>query len=235
MTLSGLNTAATFADIYNSRNQLLTYGISDATLMAIRPLIEVPENYYSLAARSRARDLVSFITDQQHYTLSKSTGEMTAFSLSGVDMDEAFYQYYGQDGLLYVLDYGNDRIASFDPDSAFAPVSSFSLNTGVTTANVQFAIGITGSVYLADGLGGGSYYDSTGAFQGTFSLPGGTVGAPYEGASYVSTDSAGRVYIFDSATGFHQYDDVAVPEPGTALAGLALIGLVGAARRRRAF
>ncbi len=193
----------------------------------------------SIAVRSRDAQLLSLIADNQHFTANPITGGLIATPLTGVDMNAAFYQSYGQDGLLYVLDYAHSRIASFDPDNLdnpFAPVRSFNLNPNVMTANVQFAIGLTGSFYLADGLGGGSYYDSTGAFQNTFSLLGGTVGDPYTGDSYVSTDSAGSVYVFDSATGFHQFQDVAVsavPEPSTVMVGFVLIGLAGASRRRR--
>ncbi len=236
VTYAGQNTANPVVAFTTAALRLTTVDMTSRVALAAPSLSGGPEFLFSMAARGRDHDLVSFIGDGQHYTVSKSGGQMTAMPLDDVDMDDAFYQSYGQDGLLYVLDYSNERIASFDPDNAFEPVGSFSLNTGVTTANVQFAIGITGSFYLADGLGGGSYYDSTGAFQGAFSLPVATVGNPYEGASYVSTDSAGRVYVFDRATGFHQYADAAVsavPEPGTTLAGVALLCLAGASRRRR--
>ncbi len=60
------------------------------------------------------------IADNQHFC-SRTTGELIAQPLAEVDMSTAFYQSYGQDGLLYVLDYGGtSRMASFDPDNAFA-------------------------------------------------------------------------------------------------------------------
>ncbi len=233
---SGQNSAGPLLHLVNFQNALVTFNLNGSgNIESTSPRLDASV-ISSIAARSRDAQLLSLIADNQHFTANSITGELIPTALAGVDMSEAFYQSYGQDGLLYVLDYAHSRIASFDPDNAFEPVGSFSLNTGVTTANVQFAIGLTGSFYLADGLGGGSYYNSTGAFQGTFELPGGTLGDSYIGASYVSTDSAGSVYVFDSATGFHQFQDVAgsaVPEPGTALAGMALIGLATASRRRR--
>ncbi|MES2571908.1 MAG: hypothetical protein V4710_17870 [Verrucomicrobiota bacterium] len=235
VALSGQNTASPLLHLVTSQNTILTFKITTGQPITQTPLLDATV-YSSMAARSRDAQLLSLIADNQHFTANPITGELISVPLADVKMSEAFYQSYGQDGLLYVLDYANDRIASFDPDNAFAPVGGFSLSTSVTTANVQFAIGPTGSFYLADGLGGGSYYDSTGAFHGAFSLPGGTVGDPYTGASYVSTDSVGSVYIFDSATGFHQFQDVAVsavPEPGATLTGMALICLAAASRRRR--
>lgn len=102
-------------------------------------------------------------------------------------MSAAFYQSQGQDGLLYVLGYANNRMASFNPDNAFAPMGSFTLNTDpeVVTANSPFGTGLNGSFYLADGLGGGSYYNSTGVFKGTFAAPEGSVADSYTGANYI--------------------------------------------------
>lgn len=219
--------------IISARQFLVTFDILNGSIVSAHIEADV---FSSLAARNRDGNLLSLIADNQHFTVDRFTGELIARPLAGVDMGAAFYQSYGQDGLLHVLDYNNSRMVSFDPDNAFASVGSFDLMPGVTTTNSQFGIGINGSFYLADGLGGGSYYDAAGAFQGTFGLPEDAVASPYTGANYVSTDSAGHVYVFDSATGIHQYQDASVvPEPATS--GLVIGAgalLVAACRRRRA-
>lgn len=230
---AGQNTSAPQFFAVSQQRFLVTFSISTFDT-ASTPRLNAAF-FSSLAARSGDGNLLSLIADNEHFTADRTTGELIAQPLAGMDMSAAFYQSYGQDGLLYVLDYGHSRMASFDPDDAFAPVGGFDLMTGITTANVQFGIGLNGSFYLADGLGGGSYYDAAGTFQGTFALPEGAVADPYTGASYVSTDSAGRVYVFDSVTGFHQFQDASVvPEPATwVLVAGAGVFLVAARRRRR--
>jgi hypothetical protein len=128
---------------------------------------------------------------------------------------ETYYHTYAPNGLVYLLDYGNSRMQAFDPADDFSFVSEFAFESSVLTANMQFAIGPTGKLYLGDGLGGGSYYSATGDFLGTFSLD-----TPFDptldiGVPYLSTDSFGHIYVFDN-TGFHQYLDTAVvPEPAS--------------------
>ena len=157
-----------------------------------------------------------FLRDDKHFTIDFLTGVMSERPLPGVDTATTHFMSYGADGLLYVLDYGNGRIASFDPENTFAAVSSFDLESGVTTANEQFAIGINGSFYLSDGLGGGSYYNSDGVFQGIFALPEGTEAAPYSGKSFINTDASGAILVYDAETGLHQYQDMSIiPEPST--------------------
>ncbi len=178
---------------------------------------------------------ISMITDLGHHTIDRITGTVNAAPLSGVDTATTHFMAYGADGLLYVLDYGNERIASFDPDNAFAPVNNFNLNSdpGTITANEQFAIGINGSFYLSDGLGGGSYYNSLGEFEGVFMLPEGTEGTPYTGQSFINTDARGNIFVYDAQTGLHQYQDTSVvPEPGmVALLGLGMVVLLALRRR----
>jgi len=191
----------------------------------------------SIAASHGPTPTLSLITSGfgtfQHYTVNPATGETTPTAvMSGLDGAEALYQSYGADGLLYILDYGNERMVSFDPTDNFDPIGEFDLQTGITTANVQFAIGVNGNFYLGDGLGGGSTYAADGTYLGSFALPDGVVGDPYTGASYLSADAAGRVYVYDAQTGFHQYQDASVvPEPGTA--ALLILGGLGAFLLRR--
>lgn len=211
----------------NAQRFIVTFTFQNRDIANSQRVLGAPGIFSSLAAESRTSLQLSLIAGALHFSLDSTTGVATETTvMSSLDSTLALYQSFAPNGLLYVLDYGNERMVSFDPDNAFALVGSFDLNPGVTTANLQFAIGITGSFYLADGLGGGSYYDSTGQYQGLFLLPEGTVGDPYSGASYVSTDAEGYVYVFDSATGFHQYQDMSVvPEPSSA----ALLLLAGAA------
>jgi len=157
-TFAGQNTSELLFFAVSSLGTLITYNISAGTFVSTSPIDA--GIFSSLAARDRDDDLLSLIADNEHFTANRITGELIAQPLTGVDMSVAFYQSYGQDGLLYVLDYGQSRMASFDPDNAFAPVGGFDLMTDITTANVQFGIGVNGSFYLADGLGGGSYYDA---------------------------------------------------------------------------
>lgn len=195
-----------------------------------------PQNAYSVAALSL--NPISLLADNSHYTVDPFTGETTERSLAGVDTATTRFMSYGADGLLYVLDYGNDRIATFDPNNnfAFLPLKSFALNPDpeILVANQQFAIGVNGSFYLADGQGGGSYYNSLGQYQGTFGLPTDPVLNPYTGASFINTDAEGNIFVYDSAKGLHQYQDTSiVPEPGTvALIGLGALALLF---RRRVF
>lgn len=212
--------------------QILTYEEKIATVTSLPHLSIEYAITDSIAARS-LNDPISLIEESQHYAVDRLTGVMTPEPLAGVDTATTHFMSYGADGLLYVLDYGNERIASFDPDHDFAPVSSFTLETGVTTANVQFAIGINGSFYLADGLGGGSYYNRQGEFQGVFALPGDATTSTYAGASYLTTAADGSVYVYDNAYGFQEYKDIsAVPEPSTyALAISALLGALILRRR----
>lgn len=210
---------------------IITYDWNDLLTTSL-PFISVElETLTSLAAQSLNGSL-SLIGDNQHYTVNRLTGQMTDRPLAGVDTATTKFMSYGGDGLLYVLDYGNSRIASFDPDNAFAAIGSFTLETGVPTANQQFAIGINGSFYLADGSGGGSYYSKTGAYLGTFALPENAATASYTGQSFINTDAEGNIFVYDSAKGLHQYQDASVvPEPSTC--ALAIGTLLGALILRR--
>jgi hypothetical protein len=137
--------------------------------------------------------------------------------------------------MAYLLDYGNDKMDILDPSNGFSLSGSFSLSSS-TIANEQFAIGLNGNLYLGDGLGGGSTYSANGTFLNTFALPGDFSGGdPYTGASYLSADSSGNVFVYDSGTGFHEFLDTSiVPEPSTwALMLLGTAGLGLLSRRKR--
>lgn len=105
-------------------------------------------------------------------SLNPANGEATATSVMDDISPNAFYLPFAPDGKLYVLDYGNERMVSFDPGNGFEQIGEFSLCTELTPedlqiANTQFAIGRDGSFYLGDGLGGGSPYGA----DGTSSTP----------------------------------------------------------------
>lgn len=201
----------------------------------------------SMAAADRTH--LTMIADGWFYTVNITTGGVTPiFSLDGgtgpgqFSNDESagadrgtHFHAYGPNGLLYVLDYGNDRMQILDPGNAFAYVSEFSLESSVTTVNVGFAIGVNGNIYLADGQGGGSTYSADGDFLGAFTssiTP--TPTSQSAGRAYIETDSAGNVYVFEGYSQFQYLDLSVVPEPSTsALAGLAALTLAAWRRRHK--
>jgi hypothetical protein len=213
---SGIGTSETRIAILGQRNVLYHY---DRTRRAVVWQPGLPlHRVYSIAAANRV-DLTAIATASAGspsvgYSIDQQTGVTTeVFGLSGEgsapgQFSSAYYHTYGPNGLLYVLDYGNNRVQSLDPNNAYAPVSQFSFASGVTTANMQFAIGSNGTIYLGDGLGGGSAYTSGGSFLGAFALPVPANPPPNGVTPYVSADQTGAVFVFDG-TGFHQYLDQA--------------------------
>jgi FkbM family methyltransferase len=132
--------------------------------------------------------------------------------------DQAFFQTFAPDGLLYILDYGNSRMLKLDPAISFAQAGEFALNPGVTTVNEQFPIGPTGNLFLSDGLGGGSTYSAAGDYLTSLAPPERLVtDNPYKGLSYLSAEFDGHVYAFNTPGGYiYQYFDTSVvPEPST--------------------
>jgi len=238
-TLTGVGTTAPLLRVLGRRNTLYTYSMASGWFVG-DPVI-IPVGWAtSLAAQGSHLNVIS---DEKGYSINPETGALTEIFHTQAQTDvemglgefstDTLFQAYGANGLLYVLDYGNNRIQMLDPEDNFAAIDEFDLQTGA--ANFQFAIGSTGNVYLGDGLGGGSYYDWDGDYLGTFTLPGAVGTPPLEGsASYLSTDQNGGVYVIDS-TGFHQYLDAGVvPEPSAMglLVGAAAL-LVAAHRRYR--
>jgi streptogramin lyase len=180
----------------------------------------------------------SIIADDKGSSIDPVTGAMNEiFTMNGGTASgefslDAHFQAYGTNDLLYVLDYANHRMQMLDPANGFAYAAEFALADGVTTANMQFAIGANGNVYLGDGQGGGTVYDENGIFLGAFSLPGEVEGEDYLGAHYLTYDKYGHVFVNDD-TGFHQYlDSTVVPEPSTWM--LLLLGGAGVLVRKKA-
>jgi hypothetical protein len=214
--LTGIGTSAPKALILGIRN---TLSLFDRTTRVLLQRLSVPlYEVHSIAAPDRTH-LTAIATATAGspvvgHTIDLQTGAATeVFGLNGEgsapgQFSAAYYHTYGPNGLLYVLDYGNNRVQSLDPDNAYAPVSQFSFAGGVTTANMQFAIGSNGTIYLGDGLGGGTAYTSGGSFLGAFALPVAATPPPNGVTPYISTDQTGAVFVFD-ATGFHQYLDQA--------------------------
>jgi hypothetical protein len=132
----------------------------------------------------------------------------------------------GPDGLLYVLDTGNSRIASFDTDGDF--ISEFSLLGGFSPDTL--AIGSNGWLYTANGNGGGDIYDIyTGSVLGSFNSVGSN---PTSNLSRTALLTSGNnLYLLDQNTGLHVFD-TAVPEPATWTLMLAA-AVAGRALRRR--
>jgi len=217
-------------------SQLFTFNFSTDQLTLPSPFIKFINNQADSIAVSQTGQ-VTMIADTYGYLVNTTTGAGTViFTIGGGtapgEFSSALYQSYGPDGLLYILDYGNGRVQSLDPANNYAPVAQFNLESGVTTANMQFAISNNGNLYFGDGDGGGTAYSSNGTFLGAFSS--GETATVDSGQSYVSVDGEGDVYVFDS-TGEHEFlDSPSVPEPSTI--SLMLIGIAGAVfyRKRRA-
>ena len=118
----------------------------------------------------------------------------------------------GADGVLYVLDADNHRVARFNQTSG-SFISSFAV-TGTTTKTAM-ALSETGRLYLSNGNGGGKIYNSvTGAILGTFASASGIADLSVPGSVPLGTESLlldgrGYLYLYDPATGLHVFYDPA--------------------------
>ena len=216
--------------------QFYRFDLSTYTLELPTPSIKFVNNEVDSLAASQTGG-VTLAADSGHFwSVDPITGDGTLlFDGNGGgtapgQFSNALYQDYGPTGLLYVLDYGNQRVQALDPANAFAPVSQFSLQSGL--ANMPFAIGPNGSFYFGDGNGGGQAYTSTGTYEGAFTSPVSSSIAALGNQPYLNVDSKGDVFVFDS-TGAHQFFDTsAVPEPSTwAMFVFGLAGLFVMRRR----
>jgi len=208
--------------------QLFTYDLTTSLVQSPSPLLGFVNNEFDSLAASQSGG-VTIMADHLGWSVDPVTGTGTQiFNANGGgtapgQFSNALYQDYGPTGLLYILDYGNQRVQALDPANAFAPVSQFSLQSGL--ANMPFAIAPNGSFYFGDGNGGGQAYLADGTYEGAFTSP---VSSSIPGLSnqpYLNADGKGDVFVFDS-TGAHQFlDTSAVPEPSMWI--MFVLGLVG--------
>ena len=154
--------------------QLFTYDLT-TNLVQSAPFINFVNNEEDSLAVSQIGG-VTLAADGGHFwSVDSVTGAGTLlFNGNGGgtapgQFSNALYQDYGPTGLLYILDYGNQRVQALDPANAFAPVSQFSLQSGL--ANMPFAIAPNGSFYFGDGNGGGQAYLADGTYEGAFTSP----------------------------------------------------------------
>jgi len=200
------------------------------------PIVEAFENTESSLAVSQTGGVTMIGDGGNGYSINPLTGAGTLIFANGGgtalgQFNNALYQSYGPNGLLYVLDYGNQRVQVLNPANAFAPVSQFTLQAGL--ANMAFAIGPDGNFYFGNGDGGGQAYTASGTFEGDFTSPVSTPNTNLGINPSVNADGNGDVFVFDS-TGAHEFLDTSVvPEPSTwALFTLGLAGLFVIGRKR---
>lgn len=238
VSFAGRNTSSPIAFFLGYRQTLWVVSFAGPTPVILGPLegVSVPVGRVSSMAAADHTHL-TMIADQSFVSINITTGAVTpVFAFDGGTgpgqfSDETHQHAYGPNGMLYVLDYGNDRMQILDPGNDFAYVSEFSLESGVPTVNIGFAIGVNGNIYLGDGAGGGSTYSADGDFLGTFAPSGPPTPLPgSKGRAFLDTDAAGNVYVYDSIGDFgisqFQYRDTSVvPEASTS----ALIAGAGAA------
>ena len=237
VAIIGQGTNDPVAYIYsNPLVQLIRYDLTTNTIVLPSPFLDFFSNKADSLAVSQTGG-VTMIADGLGYSVdpSKGTGTLIFNGNGGGNapgqFSNALYQDYGPNGLLYVLDYGNQRVQVLDPANAFAPVGQFALQAGL--ANMAFAIGPDGNFYFGDGNGGGQAYTANGTYEGSFATGTSTPTTATSNAPYVSADGKGDVFVFDS-TGAHQFLDTSVvPEPATwALFILGLVGLFAIGRQR---
>lgn len=133
--------------------------------------------------------------------------------------------HFGPDGLLYVLDTGDERIVSFDSEGQY--VAAFPLaNPALPTA---LAIGADGRLYTMNSAGGGDIYDIyTGAHVGSIADTG-DVGV---GIGKAALQLAGGYLFATTGDGANVYV-YAAPEPTAAVLLIGTGTLALACLRRR--
>jgi len=181
----------------------------------------------------------------QLYSINLGSGATTAVNPLG-QLNGANADAFGPNGLLYVLDGGNNRVAIFntnlfDPNNPTSInntlVGSFSLMTG-GSSGIGIAVGPSGNVYVATGVDDSfQAYTAAGGYLGSFSPPEGAGFSPTGdgGVPYINTDREGNIYVEDPEIGLAIYNDAsAIPEPAdvAAVAGLGALVAALASRRR---
>jgi len=160
----------------------------------------------------------------------------------------------GPQGLLYVLDWGTQKIDAFSLTTTGGVTSSslelsFNLPAGLqndTDGKLGFTVDGFDHILIADGNGGGIELDSQGNVLATFDPPAGDVlginaNAPSQSdpgdASYITYNSAGDIFVENGINGMHEYLDLsAAPEPSTwalLLFGFSVFGFSGYRKHRQ--
>jgi hypothetical protein len=233
--------------MYATGPRLAFYAYNSATVDLIITNLDMEgSGTSSLASRG---DLVTLVTDNRWYAIDPQTGASaqlvgTLGSAPG-QIGTAGFGTFGADGMFYLLDQANgvNRVQRFDPTPGLTEaqryVGGFTV-AGSLPLDAGIAISRSGHVYIGDGLGGFSAYDTVGSLLGSYSIADGS-STPFApgGISSLTLDDDGYLYVFTAGTGLHQYYDAqgltAIPEPSTyALLG-GLVALAMAARRSLGF
>lgn len=108
----------------------------------------------------------------------------------------------GPDGLLDVLDLGNNRIEAFTSAGDYVRQVPLAPNT---IGDGQLAVGADGRFYVGDDNGGGAVYDASGSFLGTYSTAS-TNNLRAPSRALISVDADGSVLEIEYAgTTIHEF------------------------------
>jgi hypothetical protein len=233
---------------FTALSQLIEYNFVTLTIQT-SPIVDSMVQVYAMSASRHngvaltGMDVDGFINGVNGgFFVDADTGAATPiFSLNGGSALGQFatdtrFLSYGPNGLLYVLDYGNNRVQGLDPTNGYAPVFAFTLSSSSPITNSQFSLDSAGNFYFGDGAGGGSVYDAAGNFVEAFSLPAGSYTAVGPGQAYTSATTDGTLLVYDP-TGMHFYSlgaAAAAPEPSSlALPAVSLLAIAPAGTRLR--
>jgi hypothetical protein len=244
------------ADITGTRNSLYQYdlvqrrisyasslGLPSSGPLYLPPTAIVETGYYTSIIASAGGIYLQDNRNNPNLGIEVLTPLVTAQGSGPGQLSNPTALNIGPDGLLYVLDYGNNRIESFDPTTG-AFHAQFSL-AGVTVAPNSLAISANGHIYIGDGQGGGSVFDLAGSLIGTFDPPAGDwtagdggliAGAPTGEQNFLEYDGMGNIFTYTEGEGLMMYKDPtysAVPEPSTW--ALLLLGVGGLFILRRSY
>jgi hypothetical protein len=235
---------STAGNIYLTGPQRGFYVVNVPTESEVRytlSIVIITGTINTLAATGDATPVL--VTNNQIYQLTLNNNNDAASATVLIDsignggrLGTAGHGTFGPDGLFYVLNQVNGvtSVESYDLANAGLFKNSFTVPSN-TSLSGGMAISPTGHMYLGDGAGGLSEYDLNGNLLANFSYTGGgTDNSATGGASFVSLDHLGDIFVYDSTTGMHEYfDATAIPEPATYAAIFGVAALVLAAWRRR--